>query len=223
MPLEGYTVMSVQEPDDDQQAEPESALIGWQYAAAIEAEQLHQSTPRGTSPLAGIGYDFMRREGDLFRFTISPVDQQVTAVVDAALAEGAASAASSRECLTQDDLYTVLTYAKRQAVVALRKQEAESVRSGFRALGLIDAERIDWRDAAVTVGLLAYTAGRVGLDPVEFAAGVAGYAEPRTGELLQGYCSAPKGLAEWGYREVRTSAGSPSPPATGSPTSPPST
>lgn len=46
------------------------------------------------------------------------------------------------------DFYTVLSYARRAAVRALRSNDAELACRGVAALSVIDENRIDWRDLA---------------------------------------------------------------------------
>lgn len=177
-------------------------------AAAVDAERRHQSTPRGPSPLDGVGYAPGRGELDLFRFVESPADHLIADAVERALADGKESAEDTRALLRQEDLYSLLTYARRCALSALRGHSDVPVIAGVRALALVDLDRIDWRDAAVACGLLAYAGNRVGSNVRRVVADAAQLATPSVTQLLVRYSADPVGgLAVGGYREVHTSTG----------------
>jgi hypothetical protein len=185
-----------------------TAVIGTQMASAIEVERRHQTASHRPSPIAGLSYDFAARELDLFRFVESSTDQQLCAVVETAWASNDEAVALARDALTQDDMYTLLTFARRCAVAALRDRSTSQVVSGLRGMVLIDPQRIDWRDAAVAGALLAYAGDRLGEKARRLTAEVAGRAEPSMAEILIRHAKAPsKGLTLGGYREVKTSQG----------------
>src|SRR5262245_54116166 len=100
----------------DKAGERPPVVLGTQMAAAIEAEKRPQTTPRGPSPFAVLGYDLARGELDLFRFVASETDDAIAAAVETALANGADGLTEARAALTQDDLYTLLTYCRRRAL-----------------------------------------------------------------------------------------------------------
>jgi hypothetical protein len=177
-------------------------------AAATEVEQRHQAVSHGPSPLAGISYDAAAGEFGLFQFVESPTDQHVNAVVGTAWASQDADIALTRNTLTQHDLYTLLNFARRCALAALRDQSSAHVVNALRAMALVDPERIDWRDAAVAAGLLAYAGHSLGEKVRTLVSDAAARAEPSMAEILANHAKVPsKGLTVGGYREVRTSQG----------------
>jgi hypothetical protein len=89
-------------------------------AAARVAETRHQAVPRGPSPLAGVAY---RRDLSLLRFTPVPADEFIDAFVDRFQASSREDRARQRSALTMDDFYTLLAYARRTVVRALRSRE----------------------------------------------------------------------------------------------------
>ena len=191
-----------------QSAAKGTVVIGTQMAAAIEAERRHQVATQGPSPLAGISYDFAAGELDLFRFMTSPTDQAVRAVVGTAWSSDDQAVAHTRNALTQDDMYTLLAFARRCAVAALRDHSSVHVVDAMHCMALIDPERIDWRDAAVAATLLAYSGDRLGEKVRPLVAEAAARAAPSMAEILARHSKAPsKGLTFGGYREVRTSQG----------------
>jgi hypothetical protein len=177
-------------------------------AAAIDAEKRHQSVPRGPSPFDGIRYEPLHGELDLFRFVESATDERVASIVEVAHNAAPDALADLRAALTQDDLYTLLAFARRRSLVALRDQSSTSVASGFEALALVDLERIDWRDGAVAAGLLAYAGRRTGADVHALVGKARRQAESAMADVIARHATRPEeGLAVGGYREIRTSGG----------------
>ena len=177
-------------------------------AAAVEAEKLHQSKPQDPSPIEEVSYDVARGELDLFRYVESPIDERIDVVVEGACAQGAGSVATLRAALRQSDLYTLLTFSRRRALLALRQESPALLTSGLRALALVDLRRIDWRDAAVATGLLAYAGRRTGAQVQELVTAISARSDPAMAEVLRRHSSVPEdGLGVGGYREIRTSQG----------------
>jgi hypothetical protein len=177
-------------------------------AAAIDVERRRQAADHGRSPIEGVHYDGAAGEFDLFRYVESSTDQDLRAVVENAWASTDEAVALTRSALTQDDMYTLLSFARRCALAALRERSSVKVVSGLHALVLVEAERIDWRDAAVAAGLLAYAGDRLGVKVRTLVAEAARRAVPPMAEILVRHAKTPKkGLLVGGYREVRTSQG----------------
>jgi hypothetical protein len=177
-------------------------------AAAVSAEKRHQQVRhRRPSPLEGLSYELAAGEYDLFRFVDSATDDLLGAAALGAVRLRGQDLVDFRDTLTQDDLYTLLTFAKRVAVRVLRGH-TDQLSAGWAAVGIVDLERVDWRDAAVAVGLLAYCATRTKTDlqaPVEGAVAVA---EPGMAEVLRQYANPGEdGLSIGGYREIATADG----------------
>ena len=182
-------------------------VLGLQAAAASANEQQHRLDHPGTSPLAGAGYDVAAGEYDLFQFVESPTDETVGAAVLRASALGGAALAEFRNDLTQDDLYTLLAFARRACVRALRGQ-VDALRAAWNAIGFVDEQRVDWRDAAMTVGLLAFCSCHLEAPLGEHVAAATAVAAPTMADHLRPYASAkPEGMTGGGYRIVATSAG----------------
>lgn len=186
----------------DDQREPATVVLGAELAAARDAEQLHQTTSHGPSPLGGLKYDPAAGELSLFRFEESAVDDQVAAVVGTAFSSDNATLASARDAMTQDDLYTLLAFARRRAVATLRERDCEHIEEGFTALALVDSDRVDWRDAAVAAGLLAY-AGRTMATLEDAVERSSRRALAPMSQIIRTHASRPSnGLAAGGFREV---------------------
>ncbi|HEX5967466.1 MAG TPA: hypothetical protein VFY88_03230 [Intrasporangium sp.] len=176
-------------------------------AAANSAEQRHQQVSRPASPLREVRYDHERGEYDHFRFVESANDDLVAAVTLGALELRGPELVELRDALTQDDLYTLLAFASRVAVRVLRGQ-ADQLLAGCAAVGLVDSERVDWRDAAGAICLLSYSASRTGADAPTALDRALAIAQPGMARLIREYgTSAEVGLSDFHYREVATAAG----------------
>jgi hypothetical protein len=177
-----------------------TTVIGTEMAAAVSAESRHQQLIHARSPLEGIGYQSAAGEFDLFR----PVESATDGLVAEAVARSSDLRGGElelfRDALTQDDLYTLLTFARRACLGALRGH-TDRLAIGWQAIGLVDLERVDWRDAVVAVGFLAYGGSRTGTSPdLDRAVAVA---SPKMAGLLRKYAdSGLGGLAASGYREI---------------------
>jgi hypothetical protein len=180
-------------------------VIGAQMAAAREAEARHQAEPHGPSPLAGVAYE----QGlSLIRFTQVPADEMIDEFVGRFAVSSGQDRAWLRSALTMDDFYTLLGYARRAAVRAMRGGDGEVAARGVAALAVVDPGRIDARDLAWQAALLSYALGRVGGDvtgPFERAASLA---VGDAAALLGSQADRPvASLSDWGFREIRTDAG----------------
>lgn len=87
-----------------------------------------------------------QRSFDLARYRPDSVDDVVAAFIQT----GADPAA-----LTERDCYTLLTFSRRQAVQALRDNDADAARRAVTALTLVDRDKIDWRDLSLELPLFA--------------------------------------------------------------------
>lgn len=155
----------------------------------------------GSSPLRDVAY--ARSATALWRWVDAPQD----AVLTEFLREYARDAdpARVRSSLEEADYYTLMTFARRCALAALRSSAPATALAAFDALSVIELDRVDWRDVAVTTSLVSYAAGRVGLDPESVLTGPARRAEPAIAELLRN--SATNHGGSGGYHELRTASG----------------
>ena len=72
--------------------------------------------------------------------------------------------AGVRNALTTDDLYALLAFAGRAAVMAMREADATPIADGLTAVAMIDDERVDPGDLDPVLGLLRHAAAFVGAD-----------------------------------------------------------
>lgn len=182
----------------------DDVFLGMELAVARVADELHRVTAAGPSPLRDVSYP--AAAGVLWRWVDATQDAAVWAFVRAYTME--ADRARVRSSLTMDDFYTLMTFARRCVLAALRNEDPGAVEAAFDALSAIDIERVDWRDVVVAASLASYAARRVGFGADEVLAGAVRRAEPQVAEILEHAVTRDIDLAgDWGYREVPTPAG----------------
>ena len=162
----------------------QSVVLGHQLAtAAANEEAMRARHPDLVSPL-GITYDFWAGEHDLARFVDSPLDHMIASLVERALSADPDTLEVLRTSLTLEDFYALHTFALRSAVRAIRDSEPTVALMGLAATGLVDIERMDWRDVTSPVGLLLYALERVGGSRVDGLQAVRDLAQPSVVSML---------------------------------------
>lgn len=182
----------------------EDVFLGMQLAVTRVAEELHRVTASGPSPLRDVGYP--AGAGVLWKWVDAPQDADVWAFVRAYT--GAPDRDRVRSSLTMDDFSTLMTFARRCVLAALRNEDPGAAEAAFDALSAVDVERVDCRDVVVAAAMAGYAAHRVGLSADEVLVGAVSRAQPAVAEILERAVAREVDLAgDWGYREVVTAAG----------------
>jgi hypothetical protein len=153
------------------------------------------------TPLGDAAY--ARQATVLWRWVDAPQDAVVMAFVREYTQ--AADPALVRSRLTEFDFYTLMTFARRCALGALRSKSPETALAAFDALSAIQLDVVDWRDVVVASSLVAYAGRRVGLDSEAVLTGAVRRAEPAVADLLRGAATSDAGSG--GYQELRTASG----------------
>lgn len=180
-------------------ADDPEIVLGIEYAAARDAEERHA---RNRPPSALSGWEYEARDHDLVRFEEVEIDGRLdNFLTDSAL---------SPEELSMDDFYTLLAYAKRCGVRALRGNP-EVLGLGVSAVACIDLTRIDPRDAHWSLGVVTAVARELGVDLEDsFAEELAQTSSGDMERLLHRF-SAPASdggsLEDWGFTIVDTAKG----------------
>lgn len=183
--------------------ETDDVFLGMELAVARVADELHRVTAAGPSPLRDTEYP--DAAAVLWRWVDAPQDAPVWAFVRAYCE--VPDRQRVRDSLTTEDFHTLITYARRCALAALRNEDPGAVEAAFDALSAVDLARVDWRDVAVASSLAAYAARRVGVEADEVLVGAVPRAEPAVGDILARAVTSDDLVGDWGYREVRTAAG----------------
>jgi hypothetical protein len=181
-------------------------VIGEQTAAAVAAESRRVARVDAPSPLQG-AYE-ARGDFDLFRYVETPVDARVASVVERFAAADAQQRADLRLRLSRGDLHTLLTFARRRALYALRNRDLSSAVIGCQAVAAIELERVDRRDASMALGMLAYAAEHLDGSASALLIDAASHAEQELAKLMLELSNAPSHkLKRLGLREVTFSTG----------------
>jgi hypothetical protein len=182
----------------------EDIFRGLELEVARVAEELQTVTATGPSPLRDVAYP--AKANVLWRWVDAQEDAAVWAFVRAYM--GIADSARVRSSLTMEDFYTLMTFARRCVLAALRNEDPGAAESAFDALSAIDIARVDWRDVVFAASLASFAARRVGLGPDEVLGGAVLRADPRVADILEQAAIKHIDLAgDWGYREVETADG----------------
>lgn len=188
-------------------APPEAFVIGMPLAQAVEAQRQHDARQvRRRSPLADLRY--AEAECRLWRWTDSVLDSAIEAVVADFVRLAPSEREAMRDSLTLEDFYTLITFARRCVLSALRTDEADRMGVAFTAIAMVALARVDWRDVLVAIWLARYAGQRLNAPVADIAARVARLAEPETAKALLTDRNKPVKLEEaCGYREVVTPRG----------------
>ncbi|GIG90863.1 hypothetical protein [Plantactinospora endophytica] len=158
------------------------------------------------SPLRGV--DYAPAAECLWRWVAAPADAAVRAFLTGYVRQSAAGRRRLRAGLCPDDLYTLLTFARRRALAAIRTGDEAEVLAAFDAFSAIELHRIDWRDVWVSTALASYAAEWLGLAPPETVRAAANRADPELAALLFEVTRDSVDLAEeCGYRVLETPTG----------------
>ena len=193
--------------------EPKNAYaIGEQFAKALEVEQQRKSSGNtGKSPMPGGDYDFWRGEKYLINPAPSALDSKLRELCRSFAKGGAVSRAKTRASISMDEFYTLLTFSKRAAVFGIRERNAGWLIDGLTALSMIELDRVDFRDALVSISLLHHSAVKIGQNANQLLSDAAARSESKVSGLIKDFIKGPpedKVLrAKSGYDEVETRDG----------------
>lgn len=152
------------QPSDRTDSERGVYVIGREMAKAAEAEKRRQQQGPLESPLPKQGYDFWHGDQLLIDPAPSSLDDALREVVRKYAASKPQQRAVIRDSISMDGFYTLMTFARRSAVFAIRERNIEIARDGLIAVAMIDQERVDFRDIPTTLYLLYHAANRIGAD-----------------------------------------------------------
>jgi hypothetical protein len=111
-----------------------------------------------------------------------------------------------RDGIGVDEAYTLLAYARRASVFALRSGDASLVADGLGAAAAIPYERIDPRDGLVALALLHHAGRRCGHGAVALFEAAREVGERAFASLIDGFLARPASAQDlrsaWGYVEA---------------------
>jgi hypothetical protein len=152
------------------------------------------------------GVTYRPRSHDFARYLADPVDDVIRRVVERTVS-GDRERSELRSDLDWDACYSLLTFADRMAVTALRTRQPSFAESAIHALTLVTRDKIDYRDLSVDFPLLALRESGGDIQrAIEFALE---RSEPGTRSAFRARAGSAKkvSLADCMYIEVRSRYG----------------
>lgn len=152
-------------------------VIGQQMADAIEKERRREAENLGPSPLPK--YRYNGHEFWLLEPQQTQLDKDLIVLCNQFPQLNSTQRKDFRHRISLNEFYTLLTFAKRSAVFAIRNKDINILRAGLRAIAMIEIDRIDFRDIGTPMGPLYYAALKIGLDPAVEITNAAELSEPK--------------------------------------------
>ena len=189
----------------------DGVVIGREMAAARDADARRLAGDPPPSSLPATRYDGARGDHRLYDPQRLPLDDELATCARRFRDMTDDARADTRAAMSLDDGYTLLAFARRAAVFALRSGDQAQVAEGLSACAAIELERVDQRDVLVALGLLHHAAHRCGADASEMLRSAAGLGGPGFSALVDGFLAGSRGEHDlrdsWGLCEVDGPAG----------------
>jgi hypothetical protein len=182
-------------------------VIGQQIADARANETARlASGSAGPSPMPKGEYDPEAGEYGLVAVTECPLDKELQGLVRAFKAWTPEKRSEVQGRISMDEQYTLIHFAKRCSILALKEKSIARSKDGLLALAMIDETRIDQRDGAWAVGLLAHAIEATGADRERLVNEAAALATPGMAKILRRARERSR-LSEWGYTQIQAENG----------------
>jgi hypothetical protein len=187
-------------------------VLGRELASAAAAEE--RRLARGNlekSPMPDQAYDHWRGDTRLIRPVPLPLDSAIAELCKRFATADERTREGLRSAISMDEFYTLLAFAKRAAVFAIRGRDAGWVEVGMTAIALVECNRVDYRDILMALSLLHHAAGRAGMDTAKVFRDAASRSEPDVARLIIefiGRSDKDRDIrSAWGYEEIETDVG----------------
>lgn len=139
----------------------------------------------------------------------STIDTTVKQLIDRYSALAPADREAFLTPFSMDQSFTLLLFAIRMAMLAVREHSTQRIVDGLMALVIEDC-RLDWREVLIVCSLLNHSAQLIGADATALFDRAAGMASPTTAEHLRGFVRRDPGLQRvesFGWRASGSGAG----------------
>jgi hypothetical protein len=181
-------------------------VLGLELANARAAERDHrQGRGGGASLLASLSYT---KEDWRTWLVPTEIDRELRTIIDGWKALSDADFAATRDALSMDDFYKLMSFAPRAVVFSLRDADPGWALGATTALAAIACARVDWRDLTTAAARTAYGLQRLGLGVLAALDPAMRVAEPQTRAILERFArQPPNSLENWGLEIVATARG----------------
>lgn len=189
---------------------PKPAIVlGVQLAEAQAREEAHRGVHDQPSPLPPLQYS--AADVDLLEPQPVELDRELASLCSRFAGESSAGRTDLMNAATMDDFYTLLAFARRASVFALRDGDEGWIRLAMTAIAMIDPERLDERDVLLTLSLPNHAAEQLGLSAVQIFDAAAAIAQSRVGETIRRFVRQSADYKDiqksWGFVQITTPAG----------------
>ena len=160
------------------------------------------------SPLTGLRYPVAATA--LWRWLDAPEDDVIRAFLTRCADADRLERARLRSLLSVEDFFSLVTFAQRSVLAALRTEGADHVRQAWSSLAMIDVHRCaDPKDVWMSARLVRYATERLDLDPADATRVAFDMADPETLELLTEVLADDEAdlTEDCGLREARSATG----------------
>lgn len=179
-------------------------VLGQELANARERDERVRRNA-GRSPLPPRSYS--TREKSLVHPEEVPLDTELRAVAQRFANADDTTRRKMQMAISTDEFYDLMTFALREAVFAMRDRKCEHIATGLAATAMVDVNRIDHRDASMTLAPLHYAGRRCGIDPAPLLKNAAGMSTREMREVIDNFAARPeagKALEKWLLHDVGT-------------------
>jgi hypothetical protein len=178
-------------------------VLGSELATAHERERKRQDAHPGPSLLDDLGYTHRSARIDAPSFAVDPLDETLRDLANEWLRLPADALGELLDQLSLDDLYTLLTFARRSTVLGLQSRDPQWPRAALAALTLITPDRVDYRDLTWAAGLVAYTLNQLTPSASDEIRRAATRTDASAKAILKRFANdPPQTLSDWGYAVI---------------------
>ena len=134
-----------------------TTILGQEMADATEMEEKRiEAGNLPPSPLPDFDYSKWADEQSLIDPVENELDLKILQLCTEFKTNNDDKREEARNSLSQDNIYTLLEFAKRATIFGIRKKDQSYINNGLIAIAMIDAKRCDYRDLLVTLSFLNY-------------------------------------------------------------------
>lgn len=159
-------------------------VLGQQVADARAVEQQRLTQNPGPSPLEDQSYAESDHGFSLLQVEECQLDRDIRMLVAGLSDAPDVRPEELRTRLSMNDLYTLMHFAKRSAVFALREKNSVRCTEALAALAMVDRTRVDPRDLQWAISVVDAVATMIGADRTQLYDDAAALASEATAKLL---------------------------------------
>lgn len=190
---------------------PGTVVLGKELAEATQRENERiKAGNQSPSPLPNYDYSRWPDEQSLINPTRNELDDKIVTLAEGFEMADEGRRQQLRTSISQDDIYTLLEFVRRETLYAVRDDNAASLHNAVIAVAMIEAERCDYRDVLVALSFLFFGIHYLNLNEAVFFDKAKQLAQGKARELIEQFQQRPTGsktTEAFGYTAVQSSYG----------------